>query len=161
MNGEYFWNYFFKWNNKNASTYTYVHIVNFTTTTQQQKQSINHPLFILFYHLIRLINVVFVIDSFSLDLSRIQERFQRRMERKRGSSVASESKDSNTENGRWCCIFIGGSVDLKLAFFTTKKSKFEIQSLPMVVVPNASVINMSILNIFIPGLQFQIETRHF
>ncbi|UMM34180.1 hypothetical protein L5515_007366 [Caenorhabditis briggsae] len=31
------------------------------------------------------------------DLSRIQERFQRRMERKRGSSVASESKDSNTE----------------------------------------------------------------
>nr|CAA04574.1 sodium-calcium exchanger [Caenorhabditis elegans] len=33
------------------------------------------------------------------DLSRIQERFQRRMERKRGSSVASESKDSNTENG--------------------------------------------------------------
>uniref|UniRef100_A0A8R1DRK7 Calx-beta domain-containing protein n=1 Tax=Caenorhabditis japonica TaxID=281687 RepID=A0A8R1DRK7_CAEJA len=31
------------------------------------------------------------------DLSRIQERFQRRMERKRGSSVASDAKDTNTD----------------------------------------------------------------
>ncbi|CAI5451467.1 unnamed protein product [Caenorhabditis angaria] len=31
------------------------------------------------------------------DLTKVQERFQRRMERKRGSSVASESKDSTTD----------------------------------------------------------------
>ncbi|CAD6196116.1 unnamed protein product [Caenorhabditis auriculariae] len=41
------------------------------------------------------------------DLSKVQERFQRRMERKREASVASESKDSATEQGRR-----SGSVDL-------------------------------------------------
>ncbi|CAB3397317.1 unnamed protein product [Caenorhabditis bovis] len=43
------------------------------------------------------------------DLSKVQERFQRRMERKRGSSVVSESKDSNTDQGK---ASRAGSVDL-------------------------------------------------